>query len=107
MDRQIITDLVVTWAVPAVLGVLTGWCVSTAHKTKAEVVALRDGVRTMLRSRLVDLHERFVVSGGPCPDWVKREAEQVYSAYHALGGNGIGTHYYEEIINAPVGVERG
>lgn len=106
MDRQL-TDLVAAWAVPAVLGVMVGWCAATVRKVKAEVAALMDGVRTMLRSRLVDLHERFVVSGEPCPDWAKKEADQVYKAYHALGGNGIGTHYYEEIIDAPVGAERG
>ena len=50
----------------------------------------------------MDLHERYLVSGAGCPDWVKREATQVYDAYHGMGGNGTGTHYFEEIIEAPI-----
>ena len=67
--------------------------------------SMQEGTRTMLRSRLVDLHERYVVSGAGCPDWVKQEATQVYSAYHGMGGNGTWTHYYKEIIDAPVGAD--
>ena len=106
MEKQV-TDLVIAWAVPAVLGLICGWCVSTVRKTRVEVSALNNGVRTLLRSRLVDIHENYVAAGIPCPDNIKREADQVYEAYHGLGGNGVGTHYYQEIVNAPVGAERG
>lgn len=99
MDQ--IVQAAVSWAVPAVLAALLA---SLARLYKL-VAALQEGVRTSLRSRLVDLHEGYVVSGSGCPDWVKQEAEQVYHAYHGLGGNGIGTHYYQEIVDAPVGAD--
>lgn len=92
---------VVNWAVPAVLGGI----VAALAKLFRMVKATQDGQRALLRSRLAELHERYVVSGHGCPDWVKREAEAIYAAYHALGGNGVGTHYYQEIINAPRGEE--
>lgn len=106
MENEIL-DLAVHWAVPAILGALAGWLYSYTRRTRAELKALNNGVMTLLRSRLVDIHEDYVVAGIPCPDTIKREADQVYEAYHGLGGNGIGTHYYQEIINAPVGAERG
>ena len=87
-----------SWAVPLVLG---GMAASIVRLYRV-IASMQEGTRCMLRSRLVDLHERYVVSGAGCPDWVKREAAQVYRAYHGMGGNGTGTHYYEEIIEAPV-----
>lgn len=88
----------VQWAVPVVLAALAG----ALMRLYRLMDAMREGTRTMLRSRLVDLHERYVVSGKGCPDWVKQEASQVYGAYHGMGGNGAGTHYYQEIVNAPI-----
>ena len=88
----------VQWAVPVVLATLA----TSLMRLYRLVEAMQEGTRTMLRSRLVDLHERYVVSGKGCPDWVKQEASQVYGAYHGMGGNGTGTHYFEEIIEAPI-----
>ena len=85
----------IQWAVPVVLA-------ASLMRLYRLMDAMQEGTRTMLRSRLVDLHERYVVSGTGCPDWVKQEAAQVYDAYHGMGGNGTGTHYYEEIISAPI-----
>ena len=91
----------IQWAVPAALAALA----AALMRLYRVMDSMQEGTRTMLRSRLVDLHERYVVSGAGCPDWVKQEATQVYSAYHGMGGNGTGTHYYTEIIDAPVGAE--
>lgn len=88
----------VQWAVPVVLAALA----ASLMRLYRLMDSMQEGTRTMLRSRLVDLHERYVVSGAGCPDWVKQEASQVYDAYHGMGGNGTGTHYYEEIISAPI-----
>lgn len=93
-----LADAAVRWAVPVVLAALT----ASLMRLYRTIDAMQEGTRTMLRSRLVDLHERYVVSGAGCPDWVKREATQVYDAYHGMGGNGTGTHYYQEIIEAPI-----
>lgn len=93
-----LADAAVRWAVPVVLAAL----VASLMRLYRLMDAMQEGTRTMLRSRLVDLHERYVVSGAGCPDWVKREATQVYGAYHVMGGNGTGTHYYQEIIEAPI-----
>lgn len=92
----------IQWAVPVALAALA----AALMRLYRVMDSMQEGTRTMLRSRLVDLHERYVVSGAGCPDWVKQEATQVYSAYHGMGGNGTGTHYYKEIIDAPVRGEK-
>ncbi len=92
----------IQWAVPAALAALA----AALMRLYRVMDSMQEGTRTMLRSRLVDLHERYVVSGAGCPDWVKQEAAQVYGAYHGMGGNGTGTHYYQEIIDAPVRGEK-
>ena len=92
----------IQWAVPAALAALA----AALMRLYRVMDSMQEGTRTMLRSRLVDLHERYVVSGAGCPDWVKQEATQVYGAYHGMGGNGTGTHYYKEIIDAPVRGEK-
>ena len=92
----------IQWAVPAALAALA----AALMRLYRVMDSMQEGTRTMLRSRLVDLHERYIVSGAGCPDWVKQEATQVYSAYHGMGGHGTGTHYYKEIIDAPVRGEK-
>lgn len=60
------------------------------------------GMRVLLRARLIDIHEKYVVNNDDCPVGVKDEADEVYSAYHSLGGNGTGTHLHSEIIDAHI-----
>ena len=67
-----LADAAVRWAVPVALAALAG-ALMRLHKV---MDAMQEGTRTILRSRLVDLHERYVVSGAGCPDWVKREADK-------------------------------
>ena len=93
-----VASAAVQWLVPAALAALA----ASLMRLYRLMDSMQEGTRTMLRSRLVDLHERYVVSGTGCPDWVKQEAAQVYDAYHGMGGNGTGTHYDREIIEAPI-----
>ena len=88
----------IQWAVPVVLAALA----ASLMRLYRLMDSMQEGTRTMLRSRLVDLHERYVVSGKGCPDWVKQEASQVYGAYHGMGGNGTGTELYKRACALPI-----
>lgn len=101
MDAAIINS-VLSWCVAALLGAV----LVALKRLYSLILANQEGTKTLLRSRLYDIHER-TVENGYCPDDRKRETEQVYTSYHALGGNGVGTQYYQEILNAPVCAERG
>lgn len=101
MDAVIINSAL-SWCVAALLGAV----LVALKRLYSLILANQEGTKTLLRSRLYDIHER-TVEKGYCPDERKRETEHVYTAYHALGGNGVGTKYYQEILNAPVCAERG
>lgn len=59
-----------------------------------------DALKALLWAKLDEMHRRYVVEGAPCDTAQKQTAQGIYSAYHALGGNGVGTHYFEEIVEA-------
>lgn len=73
------------------------------ERMEAERRAYSEGLRVLLKERLYDMHERYVVHGEPMPYGAKEREESVYRAYHALGGNGTGTHIHEELTAAYVG----
>lgn len=69
-------------------------------KRDAEYRALKNGVQSLLRDRILNAcheHER--------DGWVEAHAMEslslMYKAYHALGGNGIVTMMYERVQKLP------
>lgn len=77
------------------------------HRRDAEHAALMAGMRELMRSQLYEMHKRYVVDAVPMPYDEKERADSVYRVYHALGGNGTGTHVHEELMAAYVGGRRG
>lgn len=62
--------------------------------------AMQEGVMCLLRGKLIDYHEKYT-ERGYCPLYVKESARRGYEAYHALGGNGIVTKLYEDLMSLP------
>ena len=102
------------WLVGPVIAAVISWLAAslrTARRRGAENDARRDaehhalcvGMRELMRRELYDMHRRYVVDGEPMPYEEKEREESVYSVYHALGGNGMGTHVHEEPEAAYVG----
>lgn len=87
----------VSLAVAAVFGGVATWCSASIRHMRAEQAALRDGMQCILRSELVEMHHKYVVEGQPCDYDEKTRAEETYHAYHALGGNGVGTKLWTDI----------
>lgn len=102
MPVEAILTQLVGWVVTSFLGACGGVLLTRARKSREEDAAMRDGMRSLLRSQLVEMHHKYVVEGQPCSVDEHDNAEQVYKAYHALGGNGTGTHLYQEIMSAHV-----
>lgn len=63
---------------------------------KATLEALKNGVRCLLRSKLMELHDIYVEAKRITPteyeNWTR-----MYASYRALGGNGMITHMAEDI----------
>lgn len=91
-----LTDLI-GWLIPMLAAGVLGWAANDRKGTRA----VAEGVKCLLRARIIDLHGRTVGSGKPVTPYVKREAAAAYSAYHDLGGNDMATSLYHEIMNAP------
>lgn len=62
--------------------------------------ALKEGVLSLLRNQLIDYHEKYTERGA-CPIYVKESARHSYAAYHELGGNGVVTKLYEDVMELP------
>lgn len=59
-----------------------------------------EAMKALLFDKIARLHAATVEKGSPVSTADKQRAEVAYQAYSALGGNGVGKHYYEELIQA-------
>lgn len=59
---------------------------------------MQEGLRTLLRAELLEIHTRHVIHHVPISVSIQDEADRVYHAYHKLGGNGTGTMMHEQIM---------
>lgn len=91
-----LTDLI-GWLIPMLAAGVLGWAANDRRGAKA----VAEGVKCLLRARIIDLHGHTVGAGKQVTPDVKREAAAAYSAYHNLGGNDMATSLYREIMDAP------
>lgn len=110
MDPWTVAGWLVAPACAAVIGALSASLREARRRERerdarkdAEHTALCDGMREEMRARLYEMHRRYVVEGEPMPYDEKERADSVYAVYHALGGNGTGTHIHDELQAAFVG----
>lgn len=66
-----------------------------------QVMAMRKGIRALLRADLIRLYNKYHDDLGYCPIYVKQSLEDEYKQYHALRGNGVGTQMYEALMALP------
>lgn len=59
--------------------------------------ALSDGVQSLLRNQLIEYHDKYSAKKY-CPIYAKEAARRCYEAYHDLGGNGVITKLYNDIM---------
>lgn len=87
---------IIDWSVP----VLCGGIVTVLGVLVKGWYALVRGVRALLRADLNRIHTNYVQVGRPVDLTLKDEADDIYSAYHALGGNGVGSELHRQILAA-------
>lgn len=66
-----------------------------------QVIAMRKGIRALLRADLIRLYNKYHDDLGYCPLYVKQSLEDEYRQYHTLKGNGVGTKMYEALMELP------
>ena len=98
-----IAGQLVGWLVTVGLSSAVGALMSRLRARGSRDSAMEDGMRALLRQKLLDLHESYVVEQRACPYDVKEQATDIHAAYKSLGGNSLGDHVYAEIMAAHVG----
>lgn len=71
------------------------------EQAEAESCAIRAAMRALLWREIKTFHESATEKGGLSIEQ-RRHLEDVYQAYHALGGNGTGTRLYDDAMRMPV-----
>ena len=80
---------------------LLSFVVSTIAYIYYQVIAMRKGIRALLRADLIRLYNKYHDDHGYCPLYVKQSLEDEYKQYHTLKGNGVGTQMYNALMALP------
>lgn len=91
---------IVSWVITGVLGIIGGVLLSKYRKTKNEMFAMKDGLVSLLRSTIIQQHDKYT-ERGYAPIYVKEALTKCYTAYHALGGNDVATKLYKDVMALP------
>lgn len=99
--QESILELLKFVGVPALLLLLYQKIGEKIGKKRGDNRYLTEGVRSLLRDRLVQAYNHTVHQKGYCPIYEKENITDMYQQYHKLGGNGTVTQLYEEIMELP------
>lgn len=99
---NIIMDKSIGWIVTTLLAAVLGYLIAKIKSISKTDHAMQGGMRSIMRRELKIMHRQHVIKGEPISIDDKDEASEIYSAYHDLGGNGTGTHMYNEIMELPI-----
>lgn len=86
--------------VVALLGVMLSNRRVEKEKADEENELFKSALRALLRSELMRTHHQ-AVRDGHASTLDKEVMERTYQSYHKLGGNGIATNLYDEMMALP------
>lgn len=84
----------------ALLGITLSNRRAEREKAEEEDELFKSALRALLRSELMRTHHH-AVRDGHASTVEKEVMERTYQSYHSLGGNGIATNLYEEMMALP------
>lgn len=84
-----------------VLPIVLGYIVWLLKRQKKDRDANGRGTMLLLRAQLIEYHDRYVALGHIPSDALENFIE-MYEAYHELGGNGMVTEMYKEILELEI-----
>lgn len=87
----------IEWAITAVLAGAAGWAAATLRRRRTHDDAMEQGMRAILRKQIVDAYDIYHVQHRRLTVERKREIDEMFEAYSALGGNGTVADMYHEI----------
>lgn len=84
-----------------VLPVVLGYIVWLLKRQKKDRDANGKGTMLLLRVQLIEYHDRYMALGH-IPSYALENFIEMYEAYHELGGNGMVTEMYKEILELEI-----
>ena len=87
-------------AVVAILGIMLSNRRVEKENDEKENELVRSALRALLRSELMRTHHQ-AMRVGHASTLDKEVMERTYQSYHRLGGNGIATNLYDEMMALP------
>ena len=84
-----------------VLPAVLGYIVWLLKRQKRDRDANGKGTMLLLRVQLIEYHDRYVALGH-IPSYALENFIEMYDAYHELGGNGMVTEMYKEILELEI-----
>ena len=85
-----------TIALPIILTSLMGYIVWLLKRQKNDRDANSRGTMLLLRVQLIEYHDKYMKLG-ELPSYAYQNFQEMYDAYHQLGGNGMVTKMKNEI----------
>ena len=85
-----------TIALPIILTSLMGYIVWLLKRQKNDRDANSRGTMLLLRVQLIEYHDKYMKLG-EIPSYAYQNFQEMYDAYHQLGGNGMVTNMKNEI----------
>lgn len=79
-----------------ILTPLMGYIVWLLKEQKKDRTAQEKGIMLLLRVQLIEYHDKYMRKG-KIPTYAFQNFEDMYEAYHELGGNSMAEKMHEEI----------
>lgn len=98
--EQILIQTYMT-ALSIVLTALMGYAVWLLKNQKKDRDANGRGTMLLLRVQLIEYHDRYTAEGH-IPSYALTNFIEMYEAYHDLGGNGMVTEMYKEVLELEI-----
>lgn len=83
------------------LPIILGYIVWLLKRQKRDRDANGKGTMLLLRVQLIEYHDRYTKEGH-IPVYALDNFIEMYEAYHELGGNGMVTEMYKEVLELEI-----
>ena len=93
-------EAIISNIVNFVVGVLATWIYTTHRKQKSTNEALKSGLQSLLRDRLIQAYNHYIEQGW-IPIYAKDSLVACYKSYEELGENKVITDIMEQLNSLP------
>ena len=91
---------IINWVLTCILGAIAAFLGAKLRAARKRESAVQNGLMCLLRNEIIEAHDKYT-DRGFCPIYKKEAIRKSYESYHDLGGNGLVTKLYEDIMKLP------